>query len=224
MVPATSRITSVATPASASYVTGTSTTARDHCCDLLPTRRMVPFGTCHTTPSTSRSRVVRRLTPSTVPVATPVSMTSPTPNWSSISMNMPERKSRTRDCAPNPSAIPAMPAPAIRGARLIPSVSSTDSTAIDQITMVMRLRTTAPIVSARWVRRACDIGPVSTSATPPRIEASLSTPPLRWRTKRAVKTRVIRTRIHATNRMTRMRIGFASESATSAALASPVIR
>ena len=167
MVAVTSRITSVAVPASASKVTGTSTTARDHCCDLLPIRRIVPFGMCQTTPSTSRSRVVRRLTPSTVPVATPASTTSPTPNWSSMSMNMPERKSRTSDCAPNPRATPAMPAPAIRGARLMPSASRIVSTAMDQIVMVIRLRTTAPMVSARWVRRACDIGPVSTSATPP---------------------------------------------------------
>ncbi len=106
--------------ASAWEVTGTSTTARDHCCDLFPTRRIVPFGTCHTTPSTSRSRVVRRLTPSTVPLATPASTTSPTPNWSSISMNMPERKSFTSDCAPNPSATPTMPAPAMQRRQVDP--------------------------------------------------------------------------------------------------------
>ena len=51
---ATCRITSVAAPMSASYATATSTIARDHCCDLLPTRGIVPFGTCHTTPSSSR--------------------------------------------------------------------------------------------------------------------------------------------------------------------------
>ena len=46
---------------SASNATGTSSTARDHCCDLFPTRWISPFGTCQTTPSTSRRRVVRRL-------------------------------------------------------------------------------------------------------------------------------------------------------------------
>ena len=71
------------------------------------------------------------------------------------------------------------------------------STAIDQMVMDTMLRTTAPIVSPRWMRRACGIGPVSTNDTPLRIDASFSTPPLRCFTNRAVNTRVIRTRIHA---------------------------
>ena len=45
--------------------------ARDHCCDLLATWEITPLGMCHTFPPTSRRRVVRRLTPSTVPVAGP---------------------------------------------------------------------------------------------------------------------------------------------------------
>ena len=97
-------------------------------------------------------------------------------------------------------------------------------TAIDQMTIVMTLRSTAPMVSARCTRRACGIGPVSTKATPPRIEASFSTPPLACLTKRAVKIRAIRTAIHASRSTTRMRMGLANASATSAAWASPVTR
>ena len=106
----------------------------------------------------------------------------------------------------------------------MPRVSRIVRTAIDQITMVTMLRSTAPMVSARWMRRAWGIGPVSTNATPPRIDASLSTPPLRCFTNRPVSTRVIRTAIQATRRITTMRIGLASVSATSAAWLSPVMR
>ena len=35
---------------------------------MLPTRRIVPLGTCHTVPFTDRSRVARSDTDSTVPV------------------------------------------------------------------------------------------------------------------------------------------------------------
>ena len=66
--------------------------------------------TYQTVPLTSRSRVTRRLTASTVPLASPTSTTSPTPYWSSKIMKMPDRKSLTRLCAPKPSATPRMPA------------------------------------------------------------------------------------------------------------------
>jgi hypothetical protein len=82
---------------------------------MLATRWISPLGTCHSDPLMSRIRVVRRLMPSTTPMASPRSTTSPIPNWSSASMNMPDRKSRTRFCAPNPSARPSTPAPAIMG-------------------------------------------------------------------------------------------------------------
>ena len=45
--------------------------------------------TYQTVPLTSRSRVTRRLTASTVPMASPRSTTSPTPYWSSKIMKMP---------------------------------------------------------------------------------------------------------------------------------------
>ena len=71
---------------------------------------MPPFGTYQTTPSTSRNRVVRNETSSTVPVAKPRSTTSPTPTWSSMMMNAPLIRSRSRFCAPNASATPISPA------------------------------------------------------------------------------------------------------------------
>ena len=66
--------------------------------------------TYQTVPSTSRSRVTRRPTASTVPVASPRSTTSPTPYWSSNIMNMPDRKSFTSFWAPKPRATPRTPA------------------------------------------------------------------------------------------------------------------
>ena len=83
---------------------------------MLPTRRISPLRTYQTVPLTSRSRVTRRLTASTVPLASPTSTTSPTPYWSSKIMKMPDRKSLTRLWAPKPRATPMMPAPAISGA------------------------------------------------------------------------------------------------------------
>ena len=84
-------------------------------CDRLPIRMISPLRTYQVTPFASRSRVIRRVTSSTVPIASPVSMTSPTPYWSSMIMKTPERKSLTRLCAPKPSATPATPADASSG-------------------------------------------------------------------------------------------------------------
>ena len=81
----------------------------------LPTRMISPLRTYQTVPSTSRSRVTRSPTDSTVPDASPRSTTSPTPYWSSKIMKMPERKSLTRLCAPKPSATPTTPALATSG-------------------------------------------------------------------------------------------------------------
>ena len=44
-----------------------SSSARDQCWTMLPTRRISPLGTCQTVPSTARRRVVRSDTASTVP-------------------------------------------------------------------------------------------------------------------------------------------------------------
>jgi hypothetical protein len=95
--------------------------ARDQCWDLLPTRRISPFGTCHSVPSTLRTRVVRSETASTTPEVAPISITSPTPNWSSTRMNTPDRKSLTSDWEPKPIATPRMPAPAISGPSWMPT-------------------------------------------------------------------------------------------------------
>ena len=147
-------MTRVASSTSVSKATCTSSSARDHCCDLLPTRRISPLGTCHTVPSTSRRRVVRRLTPSTRPEASPTSTMSPTPNWSSTSMKMPERKSFTRLWAPKPSATPAIPAPAMSGPSWTPNSPRTTSTTRVPMTALAMLRRTAPMVSARCRARA----------------------------------------------------------------------
>src|SRR5579884_2046939 len=172
-VSAVSWMTWLARAMSASAGSLRSSSARDHCCDLLPTRVIVPFGTCQTTPSTSRRRVVRRLMPSTVPVATPASITSPTPYWSSASMKMPLRKSRTRLCAPKPIATPTIPAPATIGPRATPSASSTLMSAIAHTTTATMLASSAPIVSARCARRTFGIGPVSSQDNPARRRSEL---------------------------------------------------
>ena len=94
---------------------------------MLPTRRISPLRTYQTVPLTSRSRVTRRLTASTVPLASPTSTTSPTPYWSSKIMKMPDRKSLTRLCAPKPSATPRMPALAMIGAMLYAELAEASS-------------------------------------------------------------------------------------------------
>jgi hypothetical protein len=54
----------------------TSSSARDQCWVMLPTRWICPLATCHTVPSAERIRVARKLTASTVPLASPTSTTS----------------------------------------------------------------------------------------------------------------------------------------------------
>ena len=66
-------------------------TARAQPCDSLPTCSIAPLRICQTMPFTSRSRVTRSVTFSTVPVASPMVITSPTPYWSSTSMKIPAR-------------------------------------------------------------------------------------------------------------------------------------
>ena len=116
---ATSLIVCIARSRSVSYATSMSRIARAQTCDIFPTRRISPFGICQRVPRMSRMRVVLNPTDSTVPVASPTSITSPTPYWSSMSMKMPLSRSRTSDCAPKPTATPTIPAPAINGPRLM---------------------------------------------------------------------------------------------------------
>jgi hypothetical protein len=52
---------------------------------------IAPLRMCQTIPFTSRTRVIRSVTFSTVPVASPTVITSPTPYWSSTSMKIPAR-------------------------------------------------------------------------------------------------------------------------------------
>src|SRR6478735_6849875 len=124
--------------------------ARAHSWLLLATRVSWPLGTCHRVPSTSRTRVERRVTCSTVPLALPPrSTTSPTPNWSSATMKKPAMKSRTIVWVPKPRAMPAMPAPAIRGPKLIPSTSRIQTRATNQMKALASDRNTAVRV---WTR------------------------------------------------------------------------
>ena len=106
-----------------------------------------------TIPLASRNLVTRSVTSSTVPIASPVSMTSPTPYWSSRIMKMPLRKSLTRLCAPKPSATPTTPAEARSGPSGRPNVDMTVSSARVTMTNVEVLLSTAPIVPARWALR-----------------------------------------------------------------------
>ena len=92
---------------SAEFGTVTSTIARDQPCDRLPTRVSSPLRTYQSTPFTSRICVTRMPTASTTPVARSVSTMSPTPSWSSATMNSPVSTSFTRFCAPKPSPAPS---------------------------------------------------------------------------------------------------------------------
>ena len=136
------------------YGTGKSTTALAQPWDLLPALAMVPLRTCQTTPFTSRSRVIRRLTASTVPDVPPTSMTSPTPYWSSSSMKIPARKSCTRFCAPNPMATPRTPALASTGARFSPMSPRIMTAAMPKMVSDAALLRIAPSAVARCCRRS----------------------------------------------------------------------
>jgi hypothetical protein len=78
---------------------------------------------------------------------------------------MPDRKSRTRLCAPKPSATPATPALASNGPIGMPSLSSTVTNAMPKMTNVATLRSTDPTVSARWPRRSETNAPAAPAST-----------------------------------------------------------
>src|SRR6478735_2717805 len=152
-----------------------STIAVANPCDRLPIRMISPLRTYQVTPLASRNRVIRRVTSSTVPIASPVSITSPTPYWSSMIMNTPERKSLTRLCAPKPSATPATPADASSGASGMPSRAMIVSTARVTTTKVTMLRSSDPTVSTRWRWRSLS-NPAALARTRPARPDSAS----RW--------------------------------------------
>ena len=113
----------------------------------------------HTLPFVSLSIVVLRVILSTVPEARPTSTESPTPYWSSTSMNIPDKKSLTIDWAPNPTATPTIPAPAISGPRFIPISPSEMSTATVQITKLAILERTEVKVSVLAFVLSSDCSP-----------------------------------------------------------------
>lgn len=108
-----------------------------------------PFRTYQISPWSPRSFVTRRPTSITSPDATPASIVSPTPYWSSRIMNTPERKSVTRLRAPKPIATPATPAEASSGARLIWNAESTIRAAVPRMMKLATERSTEPIA---WER------------------------------------------------------------------------
>ncbi len=67
---------------------------------------------------------------------------------------MPARKSRTRFCAPKPTATPTIPALATIGARLMSSSPRIVTKAIPKTMMDVTLRSSDPTVSARCRRRS----------------------------------------------------------------------
>ena len=125
-----------------------------------------------TTPSPSRSRVIRSVTSSTVPTTVPVSMTSPTPYWSSTIMNSPERVSLTRLCAPKPMARPATPADASSGPRGIPNRSRIISSAVPMMMTLTVLLTIVAAVATRFSCRSLPY-PVALASTPPTAPSRL---------------------------------------------------
>lgn len=130
----------------------TSTAAVDQPWLRLPIRLTSPLRMYQIAPLGPRSLVTRRPTSMTVPVATPASISSPTPYWSSRIMKTPERKSVTRLRAPKPMATPATPALASSGARLIFRTESTVRAAVPMITKEATLRSTEPMASERCLR------------------------------------------------------------------------
>ncbi len=160
-----------------------SSTVRAQFWLMLPTRVISPLRTYQTVPLMSRTRVTRRLTASTVPIASPRSISSPTPYWSSKIMKIPARKSLTRLCAPKPRASPRIPALATIGAMSTPTSARTMVVTTARITPVMRLLRRLPIALARCTRRvatATSRGAVWPAA--PRVPPSESRPTRSGRT------------------------------------------
>lgn len=120
----------------------------------LATRLISPLRTYHSSPLSARSVVTRSPISTTVPLASPASIRSPTPYWSSSSMNMPLSTSVTRLRAPKPIATPRIPALAIRGPSSMLSWESTISAAVPSTRTEAAERSTEPMAAARWMRRS----------------------------------------------------------------------
>ncbi|CAG7626535.1 hypothetical protein SBRY_20272 [Actinacidiphila bryophytorum] len=171
IVSAVSTITARARSRSSCTPTWTSTTAVAQPWLRLPIRLTSPLRTYQISPLSPRSLVTRRPTSTTVPDATPASMTSPTPYWSSRIMKTPDRKSVTRLRAPKPIATPATPALASSGARSIRRTDRMVSAAVPRMTKDATLLSTEPIASLRCLRRSA-----LTSSPPSAVAAAASAP------------------------------------------------
>ena len=145
-------------------------------------------------------------------------------------MKSPERKSRTSDCAPNPSAMPAIPAPASSGARFTPS-SLEHREHRDRPDQRRRRRCAA---RPRWSRPAACGAPATSvrcrRAPCPSTDREATTrasPPRRCSCRTSRSTMCARDDHAGSMRRggsRRCGVGFDSASATSAALVLPVIR
>jgi hypothetical protein len=118
--------------------------------------------TYQSTPFTSRICVTRMPTASTMPVARSVSTMSPTPSWSSATMNSPVSTSFTRFCAPKPRPAPSAAvirenAPVICGLITVTiEISATSTTTTDTT-----LFSTVPSVRVRCTTLAALTGEAS---------------------------------------------------------------
>jgi hypothetical protein len=151
---------------SSSSETGTSTTARPHPRVRLFVTSINPLGTVDNVPSYCRTDVVRRLrrsiVPDTVPADVVRSTVSPTSYCPSRKMNRPLNESRTIDCAPNPSAIPTIPADATIGVMSTPRSFNRVNRNTNQTTTITTPDTSPITVATRRRRRP------SASSPPPR--------------------------------------------------------
>ena len=105
--------------------------------------------------SSVRTRVVRSVISSTVPKVSWSSMLSPTANGRSSRIVTPAMRFWTVSWAANPSAIPAIPRPAMNGATAIPSWSRTRMAAIARsVNRVNRRISCSTPASTRRARRS----------------------------------------------------------------------
>ena len=127
---------------------------------------------------------------------------------------MPEMKSLTKFCAPNPSATPRIPAPVRIGATSTPTSARIVMTVMVLITPVVMLLSTEPMVSARSRRRLLAAGPRSASMPPAFVWARTrdTVPSVARRTSRLIIRTISQRTTKATTRITRIVAGRATRS------------
>ncbi len=96
-------------------------------------------------------------------------MYSPIRKASSIRKKMPEKMSRTSDCAPKPMARPITPAPASNGPMSSPTAESRIITVVTEMTIAAAIRSIGTSVPRRL--RTCAVPP---SPSPPSVDCRTS--------------------------------------------------